>query len=61
MKSETKEKIAPIFTSEDIISEITCGKAMKLCEAHNIDPFDLGKYCDMYQVKLKNCRIGCFT
>ncbi len=60
MKSENKEKIGSIFAAVGITSEITCEKATELCETHQLDPFDMGKYCDTHQVKFKRCQFGCF-
>lgn len=60
MKSETKEKISSIFSAEGITSEIPCEQALELCKTHHIDPFDMGKYCDTHQIKMKHCLFGCF-
>ncbi|MDU9375607.1 hypothetical protein McpSp1_01840 [Methanocorpusculaceae archaeon Sp1] len=60
MKSETKEKIRSIFAEEGITSEITCEQASAICETYQIDPFHIGKYCDIEHIKFKHCKFGCF-
>ena len=60
MKSETKEKIASIFVSEERSFEITCATVPEPRGTSNTDSPGREKYGGIHAVILKNGEPGCF-
>ena len=60
MKSETKEKIASIFVSEESSFKITCATVPEPRGTSNIDSLGLEKYSGIHAIILKNGESGCF-
>mgnify|MGYP006892193690 FL=1 len=54
------EKIKSIFNSEGITTEITCPQAFLISEKYGIPKMDIATYCNVNNVKIRACQLGCF-
>jgi len=39
---------------------ITCTKALALAGKHGVSPGRIGKLCDDANIKIRQCKLGCF-
>lgn len=40
--------------------QITCTQARKVAEKFGVSPLLIGKVCDILELKIKACELGCF-
>ena len=60
MQSYSEEKMKEIFEAEGIEGEIHCEKAFEIAEKYNVDKMKITKCCNINNIKIKKCQLGCF-
>ena len=60
MQSYSEEKMREIFEAEGIKDEIHCEKAFEIAEKYNVDKMKITKFCNINNIKIKKCQLGCF-
>lgn len=54
------DEIQSVFEKEGISIEISCPKAFELSEKYGITKMELAKYCNIHDIKIRACQLGCF-
>jgi len=57
----TSEKVKDAFEKEGIRTEITCAKAHEMSEKYGIPITMIGNYCNVHDIKVQACMLGCFS
>ncbi|HJJ34198.1 MULTISPECIES: hypothetical protein [Methanocorpusculum] len=57
----TSEKVKDAFEKEGISTEITCAKAHEMSEKYAIPITMIGNYCNVHDIKVQACMLGCFS
>ena len=58
---EEKEIIVKeVFAEVGITERITCAQAHEIIEKYDISFEDIAAYCNTFNIKIKNCQLGCF-
>jgi len=57
-----KEMIKKAFDEFGITTEIRCEEAFEICNKYNFDKFDIARYCNRHdpKIKIRACQLGCF-
>ncbi|WP_048061947.1 hypothetical protein [Methanocorpusculum labreanum] len=55
------EKVEDAFLREGITTEITCAKAHEISEKYAIPITMVGNYCNVHNIKVQACMLGCFS
>ncbi len=57
-----REKIEKAFEEYGITNEIRCEQAFEICEKYGIEKFDISRYCNRHdpRIKIRGCQLGCF-
>ena len=50
------------FDEFGITTEIRCEQAFEICNKYNFDKFDIARYCNRHdpKIKIRACQLGCF-
>ena len=40
--------------------ELTCGEAFRIAERFGVEKGEVGRICDAYKIRIRECQLGCF-
>ncbi len=56
----TQEKIIEAVRSATVNNRLTCEKAHELSRTLEISLQEIGAVCNLLQIKISSCQLGCF-
>jgi hypothetical protein len=54
------EKVKKIFEDEGIKTSITCIEAFEISEKYSLSKIEIARYCNLNNIKIHACQLGCF-
>ncbi|WP_181391397.1 hypothetical protein ACKUB1_15645 [Methanospirillum stamsii] len=54
------EQIKSILEKEGITTEIGCPQAFEISEKYGVSKLEIAKYCNIHDIKIRACQLGCF-